>query len=61
MILDQFNAQERITLETMIGFSGVTQGFGHKTPIKDERRVVLDNVSIQIDKGEIVCLLGPSG
>ncbi|NLG10779.1 MAG: ABC transporter ATP-binding protein [Coriobacteriaceae bacterium] len=45
----------------MIEFSGVTQGFGHKTPIKDERRVVLNDVSLQIDEGEIVCLLGPSG
>ena len=45
----------------MIEFTNVSQGFGHKTPIKDERRIVLDNINVQINKGEIVCLLGPSG
>ena len=45
----------------MIEFKDVVQSFGRKTPIADERRVVLDHVDLTVPHGSILCLLGPSG
>lgn len=48
-------------LQPMITFSDVTMRFGRKTPLGDERKTVLDRVSLNVPTGRIVCLLGPSG
>lgn len=45
----------------MIEFKDVVQSFGRKTPLADERRVVLDHVDLAVPRGSILCLLGPSG
>lgn len=47
--------------ESMIEFKEVVQGFGRKTPLTDNRRVVLDRITMAVPRGSILCLLGPSG
>ena len=44
-----------------IEFDHVSMAFGRKTPMKDMRKTVLDDLSFTVERGSIVCLLGPSG
>ena len=48
-------------MSTAIELSHVTQRFGRKTPAGDTRKTVLDDVSLEVPTGQILCLLGPSG
>ena len=45
----------------MVDIRHVVQRFGRKTPAGDARKTVLDDVSLRVAAGRIVCLLGPSG
>lgn len=44
-----------------VELKGVTQRFGRKTPFSDASKVILDDISLTLDQGQILCLLGPSG
>ena len=48
-------------MDAAIELSHVTQRFGRKTPGADTRKTVLDDVSLVVPTGQILCLLGPSG
>ena len=47
--------------DAMVSFKHVGMEFGRKTPLADTRKHVLDDISLDIASGTILCLLGPSG
>lgn len=45
----------------IIAFDHVSMSFGRKTPQGDRRKVVLNDVCLEVPHGITLCLLGPSG
>lgn len=45
----------------MIEFARVEQHYGHRLPWNNTEQTVLDGVSLHVPRGQMLCLLGPSG